>query len=126
MPKRIEFSVPKLPLSLNRMLTSHWSDLRREKARWDLHILSFWLAHQKFIFFKPIRIIYTLGFNIKRNRDYDNFLGGTKYITDSLKKTFITRDDSMWVVEIGIRFEVIQGAVPRTKVLMEEVEEVQS
>lgn len=122
MPKRVQFSIPKLPMSLNRMLTTHWSYLHREKAQWDLHILSYWLAYQKFIFLKPVRITYTLGFCSNRTRDYDNYLGGTKYITDSIRKTFITRDDALWLTEIGIRFEKVEGR-PRTKVLIEEVEE---
>jgi Holliday junction resolvase RusA-like endonuclease len=62
------------------------------------------MARRKFLFMNPVKICYVLSFNSARPRDLDNYIGGTKYITDALKKTFFIRDDAAWVKSIEVQF----------------------
>ena len=100
----IEFTIARVPPSLNAMLRHHWTKREREQRIWDELIYYQWLKLERFIFYKPVRIIYTLSFQHNRLRDKDNYIGGTKYLTDALKRTFLTRDDSGWVRNILVNF----------------------
>ena len=100
----VKFTIWKLPPSLNVMFRQHWSVRHREQETWDKLIYFEWLRIGRVVFEVPVKIRYKLFFRSTRNRDYDNYIGGTKYITDALKRTFITRDDSEWVQGVEIDF----------------------
>lgn len=119
-PKSVEFTIPKLPLSLNIMLRSHKMKLLQEQNSWNWWLHSQWISHNKLMFQKPVRIKYTIVFKNNRQRDFDNYMGGTKYILDAIRRTFITRDDYLWVRGITIDFETGRD---ETRVLIEEVAE---
>lgn len=87
------------------MLRDHWTNRAQEQKKWDLHAWAQWQARRKFLFTNPVKILYTLTFDSSRPRDLDNYIGGTKYITDALKKTFFLRDDAAMLKAIEIQFK---------------------
>jgi len=93
------------PLSLNKLFRMHWSKRKVEEDTWPHKVHAHWLEIQRPVFLKPVRIEYTIFFDSNRDRDYDNYIGGTKMITDALRRTFITRDDAKWLKGININFE---------------------
>lgn len=116
----VKFKIDKLPPSLNTMLRTTWKAREEEQNVWDMLVLAEWLDKNKVIFLKPVRVKYTLFFATKRLRDFDNYLGGTKYTTDALKRTFLLRDDSQWIRKIDVEF--MQGN-PKTIIEISEIED---
>ena len=116
--KGIEFNVDCVPPSLNKMLRMHWVDRKREQDGWDLRVWCCWQKLGKHVFLKPVKVIYTMKFPERRQRDLDNYIGGTKFITDALKRTFLTRDDAEWIKSIEVRFQTGESA---TVIQIEEV-----
>lgn len=116
----VRFKIDKLPPSLNTMLRTHWRDRAKEQETWDHYMLAEWLNQQRFIFLKPVKIKYTLSFDVNRKRDFDNYYGGTKYITDALKRTFLLKDDSQWIRDVEVEFVIGE---PATIVEIYELEE---
>jgi Holliday junction resolvase RusA-like endonuclease len=115
----ISFMVPLLPPSLNVAFRMHWAKRKLLQKEWDYYIYKHWASLTKFTFFKPVKILYTLSFASRRNRDFDNYIGGTKFITDALKKTFIFRDDSGWLKKVEVEFT---EGTPGTRITIEEAE----
>lgn len=118
MKKSVSFIIPRVPPSLNAMLRDHWIKRSAEQKKWDEHVWAQWMAWSKFLFLNPVKIYYVLSFNSIRPRDLDNYIGGTKYITDALKKTFFIRDDAAWVKSIEVQF--IPGK-EQTQIIITEV-----
>jgi Holliday junction resolvase RusA-like endonuclease len=102
------------------MLRQHWVRRASEQETWDLFVLSVWTRSGRLVFTNPVSITYRLKFTDARLRDQDNYIGGTKYITDALKRTFITRDDAQWA---KIHIEMERGEHPETEVTIEEARE---
>lgn len=104
--KYIEFFIPELPLSMNVILRTHWTKLRKEQLYWDAAVAQKWNVLNRCVFVTPVYVSYKLAFvpSARRQRDYDNYLAGTKYITDSLKRTFLFRDDADWLKRIILEF----------------------
>jgi len=102
---KVVFYVPRMPLSLNTLLRMHWRRRAQEQKIWDNVIGAHWLAHHKAIFTEPVILRYVLAFPSNRKRDLDNYIGGTKYVTDALKKTFLFRDDAEWIKRIELEFQ---------------------
>ncbi len=117
-PKQIYFSLRRLPPSLNEMLRMHWTKRARLQKIFDDIIAKEWLALQRFVFVKPVRLVYVLSFTAALRRDLDNYIGGTKLMTDALKRTFLFRDDSEWITSIEVRFTKGQEG---TVIFIEEV-----
>lgn len=110
----------RLPLSLNHILRANrWSRMREQKV-WDFHIIAAWVQSDQKKFLNPVRIKFLLYFHTDRRRDYDNYLGGTKYIIDALKRTFLTRDDYKMVKSVSLEFFVDHHGDQRTVILIEE------
>jgi len=104
-PKQIYFSLRRLPPSLNELLSSHWRKRYDLKKIYDEIIGVEWLRLNKLVFTKPVKLIYVLSFSgQRRQRDLDNYIGGTKLMTDALKRTFLFRDDSEWITSIEVKF----------------------
>lgn len=80
-----------------------------------MHVFIAWQAASRKVFNAPVQLLYILSFPEKRLRDVDNYIGGTKLITDALKKTFLSRDDSEWVTQISVKF--IQGREETTVII---------
>jgi len=115
----ISFIIPLLPPSLNVAFRMHWIKRKRLQEEWDYLVYKHWIALTKFTFFKPVKILYTLSFASRRNRDFDNYIGGTKFVTDALKRTFLLRDDSGWLKKVEVEFT---EGTPGTKIMIEEAE----
>jgi len=104
MNNEISFAIQRTPPSLNLMLRQHWAQRRETQKTWDNWIKYYWIANNKKVFMVPVELFYTLVFPKGVIRDVDNYIGGTKFITDALKKTFLPRDDSEWVKNVSISF----------------------
>lgn len=113
----ISFTIPKPPMSLNTMLRMHYITRMREQQSWDLFVLARWTEFGKLTFNVPVNVIYVISFGTKRNRDLDNYIGGTKFVTDALKRTFIPEDNTEWLKKIQVEF--LTGK-PETKIIIEE------
>lgn len=120
-PARVFIQIDRLPPSLNDYLTMHWRRRYELKKTFDELIHYEWLRNKKFVFTAPVKLVYSLSFpdTQKRYRDRDNYVGGTKPITDALKRTFIFRDDSEWVRDIQVRFNTGEEC---TVIMIEETE----
>jgi len=118
MIKKAEFTLQAVPPSLNVMLRTHWVKRRKEQEKWDLLVKVEWLNHRKFVFLNPVGILYIITFRDVRTRDLDNYIGGTKYITDALKRTFITQDSAEWLRRISIEFRTGR---PQTHIKIAEI-----
>ena len=114
----VEFTIDRIPPSLNVVLRTHWIKRRQEQELWNILVIAHRLKLKKVVFRKPVKIIYIVSFKKRRIRDVDNYIGGTKYLTDALKRTFLTRDDSEWLKKIEIGFIIGRQ---QTKVRIEEV-----
>lgn len=120
MPKFVEITVNRLPLSLNDMVGVHWTKLLPIKETWKELIGYEWISRGRIVFLKPVQITYTIFFKDNRLRDFDNYLGGTKFINDALRHTFITRDDHRWLKKLNTEFEIDRQRA-YTKIRIEEV-----
>lgn len=109
----IGFSLQRTPKSLNVLLGMHWRKRSHEQAVWDSLVFEKWTVFDRFVFTKPVVLKYSLFFDQKRQRDRDNYLGGTKFVTDALKRTFLLRDDSNAIRALTCDFFV---GKPRTVV----------
>jgi len=117
-PIRVFIELNRLPPSLNVLIRMHWRARGELQKAFDAQVLAAWIKARKFVFTVPVNLIYMLGFTAKHRRDIDNYIGGTKLITDALKRTFLFRDDSEWVKSIQVRF--IKSGIEETVVLIEE------
>jgi Holliday junction resolvase RusA-like endonuclease len=117
--KTVEFTINKTPPSLNTMLKMHWAKRYKEQEKWDLMVYAIWLKHNREVFFNPITIKYRLVFTAVRDRDFDNYYGGIKFINDALKRTFLLRDDASWLRKPEIFFE--SGPAKCSIITIEEV-----
>jgi len=118
---QISFFIPKKAKSLNTLMRQHWTERSKEKQAWGEHIFSEWMKYHRFVFIKPVKVLYLISNPTKCLRDKDNFIGGAKeLITDYLKKTFITRDDAEWLQNIDVEFVKGNEGV---RVIIEEVKE---
>jgi len=117
-PKQIYFSLRRLPPSLNELLRMHWTSRSKLQKIFDDIIGKEWIAQGKPVFLNPVKLIYVLSFTTPQHRDLDNYIGGTKPITDALKRTFLFRDDAEFITSIEVRF--IKGK-EGTVIFIEEV-----
>ena len=102
---QIRFFIPKKVMSLNAVLKMHWIKRSTIKQSWGEWIFKAWMEHKRYVFTKPVKVVYIISEPIKRIRDKDNYIGGAKEIlTDYLKKTFFTRDDAEWLKSIDVGF----------------------
>jgi Holliday junction resolvase RusA-like endonuclease len=100
----VSFTITRLPPSLNKLLSKHWINRYQLQKAFDDQVWTAWQGLNRYVFMCPVKLVYVLSFPEKRIRDIDNYIGGTKLITDSLKKTFLFRDDSEWIKSIEVRF----------------------
>lgn len=120
-PARVFVEINRLPPSLNQYIRMHWR-VRDQLNKLFYELVHYeWLRQNKVIFTNPVKLVYLLSFpdTQKRYRDRDNYVGGTKPLTDALKRTFIFRDDSEWVKDIQVRFTV---GKERTVIMVEVAE----
>lgn len=115
----ISFMIRRAPSSLNSIFKMHWSERKREQSDWDQLVFSQWMICGRLVFLNPVKITYRVGFEVKRKRDFDNYIGGTKFITDALKRSFLTRDDAEWLRGIEVQFCEGKNV---TEVIIQEVE----
>ena|SRR3990167_1365460 len=107
--------IPETPQSLNTLLRiNRWV---REKYRKEIAELIGWLCKSQKI--KPVKnpviLQFIVTFNNKHRHDYDNYLGGAKYIIDGLKEAGIFPDDNSKVITaINMSFKI--GRDKETKI----------
>jgi Holliday junction resolvase RusA-like endonuclease len=82
----------------------HWRVRSEEKEKVDYFFYEQWLKLNRVMFLKPIKIHYDIYFSITRRRDFDNYIAGTKFFNDAVKRTFTVRDDSKWIVGLSVSF----------------------
>lgn len=116
--RRIFIQINRLPPSLNVLIRMHWRARGELQKAFDAQVFAAWIKARKIVFTVPVNLVYVLGFTAQHRRDIDNYIGGTKLITDSLKRTFLFRDDSEWVKSIQVRF--IKNDIEETVVMIEE------
>lgn len=103
------FYTARLPKSLNQLLRSHWTARSREQKAWDDVVGANWISQGRPVFLLPVTLSFILNFPGRRARDLDNYIGGTKYVIDALKRSFLFRDDAEWIKKIELE---IRRAVP--------------
>ena len=89
---------------MNVMLRMHWTSRAAIQKIWDDWVIVQWYKYDRIMFNKPVRLLYVLHFQKIGVKDLDNYLGGSKFITDALKKTFLVRDDYFWLRSISMDF----------------------
>ncbi len=119
---RVRFKVGRLPPSLNTMLRTHWQARAREQKEWDELIGGYWLSFKRFVFTHPVELSFVLSFARARKRDRDNYIGGTKYIIDALKRTFFFRDDAEWIRKIEVTFADAGKRLEGTEIIITSAE----
>lgn len=102
----------RLPPSLNTYLTMHWRKRQELKTTWEELIRTEWVRMRRPKFTGPVELYYWLEFDTYRHRDFDNYVGGTKPLTDALKGTFIVDDSAKHVRSVTVHF--VQGNVKQT------------
>lgn len=117
---RIKLTLPDVPDSLNKIFSMHWSGRKKLQSYWDGLVLAAWHKCDRIMFVNPVVVTFFVTFTTSRARDYDNYLGGTKFITDALKRTFFIKDDAEWLKDIRVVFR--KGDVQQTEVLIEEAQ----
>ncbi|MEI8350074.1 MAG: hypothetical protein WCI77_07960 [Candidatus Omnitrophota bacterium] len=120
---QISFFIDVSPSSLNTTQCQHWTARYKDRNRWRELIFEHWMLNKRYVFTKPVKVLYILSFPDRRQRDKDNYIGGMKNITDALKKTFITRDDASWLRNVDVAF--IKGP-QGLRVLIDEVTEAEN
>lgn len=115
----INFSIPITPPSLNTVLRVHWAVRSKLQKQWDEWIYFYWREMGSPVITRPVNLFYTLSFPRLASRDIDNYIGGTKFATDALKRTFITRDDYLWLQSVLVRF---QRGPKKTDIVIKEVD----
>ena len=118
----ITIEVPYLPTTLNQVLRMHKMERDRyfTKCKNDVWIL----AHEKGRIrpkrpYQKAKIIMTFIFPDKGVRDFDNYIGGAKGITDGIKAAKIIQDDCWQKLKVEFRGEV--GKPPRTIIEVQEI-----
>lgn len=116
--KQIQFDIDRAPESLNKILRINWRQRNEYQGMMDGLIHAIWLQKGRPIFMGLVKIKYTISFPENRRRDIDNYIGGTKYFTDALKRTFLLRDDAEVLKSVSVEFAT---GKEKTTILIEEV-----
>jgi len=89
----LKIILPFHPYSLNKLLgANRWTNSQRKK---DMALMMLpYLRRHKNAMLENVTIKIVLNFENKQRRDYDNFIGGMKYILDPLVDAKILKDDS--------------------------------
>lgn len=119
-PKSFSFKIPRLPPSLNVLLRMHWKKRSELQRIFDIQVRYAWEDSGRCTFLVPVKLIYILCFTSSQRRDIDNYIGGTKLITDALKRTFLFRDDSEWIKGIEVKF--VKSDIEGTAIMIEALE----
>jgi len=88
-------NIPKVPISLNRVLRLHWAKRRKLQKQWDKQVWACFFhlePHLRQQFSGKVEIHLEYHFRSSQVRDMDNFT--PKIILDALKNQHIIRDDS--------------------------------
>ncbi len=114
--KLVAFFVGKQIMSLNRKM--HWHQRYEQQQDWNDLVRRQWEAHDRHMFFRPVKVTYFVVSRVEANRDYDNYIGGSKMVTDALRRTFFTRDDAKFLRPPQVKFVV--GDFEGTFIVIEE------
>jgi len=119
--RKMTFSLPFLPPSLNVYRNDHWRKQRGEEKTWKDYIAVKWaeMGRPKL---KTVRIAMIFSFPNRRTRDLDNYLAtGSKLVGDAIKGLFIPDDNPEHLTAWSFRFEF--GEEAKTIVVIEEANE---
>jgi Holliday junction resolvase RusA-like endonuclease len=118
--RKMTFSLPFLPPSLNVYRNDHWRKQRGEEKTWKDYIAVKWaeMGRPKL---KTVRIAMIFSFPNRRTRDLDNYLAtGSKLVGDAIKGLFIPDDNPEHLTAWSFRFEF--GEEAKTIVVIEEAD----
>ena len=107
--RRVHFTVPALPPTLNVWSRLHWSARARYSRDWKLWIRAH--APDVPMFHKPV--VVTLTFVCRRRRDAD---GMPKFVLDGLVGRILQDDGPDCVAELRLRVEVSRSAKACTRI----------
>lgn len=113
----ITLTIPEATPSLNRCLGIHWAKKMRLRKRWGWLVRTARLNAKVFPVEPLPKARVTITRHGRRICDYDNLIGGTKMLTDSLVKEGILENDTPDHVELVVRQEITK--TPHTIVTIE-------
>ena len=121
-PKTISITIPYLPKSLNRVLRMHRMERDRYFTKCKNDVWA--LTHEKGNRrprkpYQKAKIIMTFIFPDNGIRDFDNYIGGAKGMTDGVKAGKIIEDDSWQKLKMEFRGEI--GKPARTVIEIHEI-----
>ena len=108
-------------MSLNKLLGMH--RMKRADYKKEISAKIGWFCRLQNIqpVKSPVIMQYILTFDVKRKRDYDNYLGGTKYFNDALRDASIIPEDNSEIIQ-GINMTFNQGDKKQTQLIICELE----
>jgi len=116
--RKMTFSLPFLPPSLNVYRNDHWRKQRGEEKTWKDYIAVKWaeMGRPKL---KTVRTAMVFSFPNRRTRDLDNYLAtGSKLVGDAVKGRFIPDDSPEHLTAWSFRFDF--GEEAKTTIVIEE------
>lgn len=90
----MKITIPTVPLTLNRLLRTHWSERRNQGNRWMRLLLEANCPLVPFQCRREQKARVTVRVYRKKLQDEDNFRGSLKPIFDAMKKLGLIVDDS--------------------------------
>jgi len=113
----IEFTIPRVPLSPNRMLRMHWATRRKDKIEWILWITAALTPSERTQLRGMARKAKRMKVRIKIYKktqyffDPDNLVGSVKHCLDAIRLSKFLKDDSAECLKL----KVLQGATKQSE-----------
>jgi hypothetical protein len=102
----IEFSIPRIPMTINKLMRSHWAVIRREKKVWMDEIRAALgmkgMREMRAWAELPGKIRVELNVHHTRLFDPDNLVSCAKLILDAMKTLRLIADDSAAHIELHV------------------------
>lgn len=115
---RAQFEIPVVPMSLNKILRTHWSKRRKEKERLAWAIRA-GMQEAGVPLCQPgekRKVHFTLYFLTNRRRDTDNYL---KILLDASNDAGLIYDDNPNALCYSIALDVSKEGIPYTSLIVE-------
>ena len=104
----IEFTIPRVPLSPNRMLTMHWAERGRENKAWQAEMLAALDPGKRTVIrmcAQDGKMKVSIRIYVVRKLDPDNLVGAVKPILDGMRACRYLKDDTEEHVSLEIQQE---------------------
>ena len=120
----IEFSIPEVVPSLNRLLRMHWRTRRRLLKKWEWAVFAEVYRLGGPIAVKQVgRVAVRITRRGRKTLDQDNLHGSAKIILDALKASRVIDDDSPAHIELTVEQE---SGSPQTTVRIAPINALQT